>query len=524
MTDRQVPLPAKEAAIFKSMVRFYEHKQYKKALKSAEQVLKRIPDHGETLAMKGLVCHFLGRPKEETFELARKGIRSDINSPVCWHVFGLLHRANKNYEEAIKCYLNALRHGKENLQILRDLSLLQIQMRNLEGYQETRHQLLTIRPQNKASWIGLAIAYHLIGNFEMAVKVLDAYEGTLTKEPKRHLETSISAMDADGSLEFELGEIILYKVSMLCEAECYQEAVDQLLGAEKDIHDKQAYREFLALGYLKLHRLFDAAQIYRQLIIENPECLQLYEGYIRSHGLNLITLDEPNKSKILELLDDLAKDVPPTCLIERLSLKLAPIGNDFEGRMTVFLDRFLRRGLPSLFASLKHVLESKDKETIVERLVLNMKEQQQQHSEDSSRIALWADYFLAQLYDKNGQTLKSLSHIDAAIAQDNTILDFFMMKARILKHAGDTQAAVEFMNKARELDLADRCINTKCVKYMIYNGQLEEADRIVALFLRVRIRQTVFQSSFMHKSEKWTNPNPMWLLSYRTVLMAWTII
>lgn len=49
-------------------------------------------------------------------------------------MYGLLQRADKKYDEAIKCYRNALKLDKDNLQILRDLSLLQIQMRDLEGY------------------------------------------------------------------------------------------------------------------------------------------------------------------------------------------------------------------------------------------------------------------------------------------------------------------------------------------------------------------------------------------------------
>ena len=38
----------------------------------------------------------------------------------------LLWRADNNYDEAMKCYKNALRFDKENLQILRDLSQLQV--------------------------------------------------------------------------------------------------------------------------------------------------------------------------------------------------------------------------------------------------------------------------------------------------------------------------------------------------------------------------------------------------------------
>ena len=51
------PLPKKEADVFKNVIKFYESKQYKKGLKSADALLKRYPDHGETLCMKGLIVN-----------------------------------------------------------------------------------------------------------------------------------------------------------------------------------------------------------------------------------------------------------------------------------------------------------------------------------------------------------------------------------------------------------------------------------------------------------------------------------
>ncbi|RXM33699.1 Ras-related protein Rab-33B [Acipenser ruthenus] len=59
-----------------------------------------------------------------------------IRGVTSWHIYGLLLRSDKKYVEAIKCYRNALKLDKDNLQILRDLSLLQIQMRDLEGYRQ----------------------------------------------------------------------------------------------------------------------------------------------------------------------------------------------------------------------------------------------------------------------------------------------------------------------------------------------------------------------------------------------------
>ena len=116
----------------------YEQKQYKNGLKFAKQILSnpKFSEHGETLAMKGLTLNCLGR-KEEAYDYVRRGLRNDLKSHVCWHVYGLLQRSDKKYDEAIKCYRNALKWEPENIQILRDLSLLQVQMRDLEGYKVT---------------------------------------------------------------------------------------------------------------------------------------------------------------------------------------------------------------------------------------------------------------------------------------------------------------------------------------------------------------------------------------------------
>lgn len=65
----------------------------------------------ETLCMKGLILTHLGR-REEGFELVKQGVRLDLTSHICWHVFGLIQKGQKNYEEALKSYTQALRFDK----------------------------------------------------------------------------------------------------------------------------------------------------------------------------------------------------------------------------------------------------------------------------------------------------------------------------------------------------------------------------------------------------------------------------
>lgn len=90
-------------------------------------------EHGETLAMKGLILNCMGKLAEAQ-DCVKKGLKSDLRSYVCWHVYGLIQKTEKKYDEAIKAYKRALMLEKDNLQILRDLSLLQIHIRDYDGY------------------------------------------------------------------------------------------------------------------------------------------------------------------------------------------------------------------------------------------------------------------------------------------------------------------------------------------------------------------------------------------------------
>ena len=157
--------------------------------------------------MKGLLLTHMGR-REEGIDLVKKGMRFDLTSHICWHVFGLIQKGEKNYEEALKSYTQALRfdkvsterhslasspkqahrfvctrpyihHLQENLNILRDSAHLQTQLRIFDALVETRHTLLRLRPNLRQNWVALAVAYHLNGEFDEARKVLDRYESIL---------------------------------------------------------------------------------------------------------------------------------------------------------------------------------------------------------------------------------------------------------------------------------------------------------------------------------------------------------
>ena len=61
------------------------------------------------------------KKKAEAFEFIKKALFKNLGNFTCWHVYGILHKSMKNYDEARKAYVNALRHDPTNQNVLRDL-------------------------------------------------------------------------------------------------------------------------------------------------------------------------------------------------------------------------------------------------------------------------------------------------------------------------------------------------------------------------------------------------------------------
>ncbi|XP_077984965.1 N-alpha-acetyltransferase 15, NatA auxiliary subunit-like [Glandiceps talaboti] len=468
------PLPPKENTLFKRILKCYEQKQYKNGLKFAKQILSnpKYGEHGETLAMKGLTLNCLGR-KDDAYEHVRRGLRNDLQSHVCWHVYGLLQRSDRKYDEAIKCYRNALKWDKENIQILRDLSLLQIQMRDLEGYRDTRFQLLQLRPAQRVSWIGYAMAFDLLKEYDMAIRVLEEYRKTQTPKP----------------YDYEHSEMLLYQNEVMREARQYQEALDHLYKYEDQICDKLAFKDIAAELSLKLNKLKEAELLYYDLIARNPE----NHGYYKL--LEQAVLPQ-NDVERLDLYTKIRALYPRAEAPKRLPLNFVK-GDTFESLIDEYLRRTLHKGVPPLFINLKSLYADKEKVQIIEKIVLGYLDSLEKYSTFSPADAenpdiekeaptayLWTLFYLAQHYDHLRQTEKALKYTEIALEHTPTLIELFVVKGKIYKHGGDVQQAVEWLDEAQSEDTADRYINSKCAKYMLRANLTKQAEEMCAKFTR----------------------------------------
>ncbi|XP_053253220.1 N-alpha-acetyltransferase 16, NatA auxiliary subunit isoform X1 [Podarcis raffonei] len=466
------PLPPKESNLFKRVLKCYEQKQYKNGLKFCKMILSnpKFAEHGETLAMKGLTLNCLGK-KEEAYAFVRKGLRNDVKSHVCWHVYGLLQRSDKKYDEAIKCYRNALKLDKDNLQILRDLSLLQIQMRDLEGYRETRYQLLQLRPTQRASWIGYAIAYHLLKDYDMALKLLEEFRKTQQIPPNK--------------IDYEYSELILYQNQVMREADLFQESLEHIETYERQICDKLMIDEIKGEMLLKLGRLKEASEVYKELIDRNAENWCYYEGLEKA--LQPRSLDER-----LEMYEEISKQHPRAVSPRRLPLNFVT-GEKFRELMDKFLRVNFSKGCPPLFTTLKSLYYSKEKVSTIQELVTGYEASlktcdlfspYENGDQEPPTTLLWVRYFLAQHFDKLGQFSLALDYINSAVASTPTLIELFYLKAKIYKHVGNLKEAAKWMDEAQSLDTADRFINSKCAKYMLRANMVKDAEEMCSKFTR----------------------------------------
>ena len=444
-------------------------------LKAAEQILRKVPNHGDTQAMKALISNAQGN-SDEAFALAKVALKNDMKSHVCWHVYGLLYRSQKNFEEAIKAYKFALKLEPESAQIQRDLALLQVQMRDYQGYIQSRKSMLQSKPGLRSNWTALAIAQHLSGELGDAERTLTTYEETLKSPPPK--------------TDAEHAEAVLYKNTIIAELGETERALDHLDAVSKNTFDRTSVMEMRAAYLLKLGKKQEAEKAYRALLVRNADYREYYEGLERALGL-----DKTDHQALKELYDSFAEQDPRGDAPRRIPLDFLD-DDAFREATGTYLQRMLNKGIPSIFQNIKALYVNPDKRVRIQHICEGFENEktapqvngsaEKEGNEKSSLFERSTLYFLAQHfnYHRSRDLTKAMEYIDKAIELSPESVDFHMTKARILKHHGNITKAAEVMEKARTLDDRDRYINTKAAKYQLRNDDNETALKTMSVFTR----------------------------------------
>ncbi|RKO98911.1 hypothetical protein CXG81DRAFT_1147, partial [Caulochytrium protostelioides] len=472
-------LPHKEANLLKNVITHYDAKEYAKALKLADQVLKKFPTNGMTLALKGLCLAYLHPARRaEAHRLVAAGLKHDPYTHITWHISGLLHREDKRYAEAITCYEEALRIEPLSMGMLRDLSFMQIQERQLEGFCATRQVMLARRPDVAVHFMGAALGHYLVKQYAQAADVLAKLEEALP-----------TLTETDGA--FEISEFHLFHNRALEAAGDAAKALAHLDAKDAQIVDRRAFLDARARLLMQLNRHDEAKPLLARLVARNPDDKAAVDADFAAHGVaprdaatgELTSFSPDAKARFLARCATL-RDQYPTSQVLRFYALDHLDGPALDDALEALLRAAFTKGVPSIFVSLKAYLARPSHRAAIERVVQTIAATDAPAASDATPApsatesteatvppAVWCLYFQAQLYDALGDRRQALATIDAAVARSPKLVELHMKRARILKHQGALADAAKAMDHARSLDLRDRYVNNKAAKYLLRCGE-----------------------------------------------------
>lgn len=462
---KAMPLFAnKEDSNFREALKLYDAKQYKKALKLVETNLKKNSNHAESLALKGCINYYTDNKSEAEPYIVKATSKAPGNYLVN-HLAGIYYRSVENYPEAAKWLKLANDNGSPNKPILRDLAVMQTQIRDYKNLVASREAFLEHQPGYRANWTATAVAHHLNRDYANAVKTLTKIEGII----KEHLT------DAD---RYEHSECALYKVGIIGEAGNYKSALEALDNDEDIIKDKLSLLEYRAKYSLLSGDLASSAKYYRQLLQRNPDNYHYY--ILLELALKTNEKSENFRSKLYEKLSKFYPKSDPPKFIPLLFLSSNnPV---FAEKVKDYVTSQLKRGVPSTFINIKPLMKNSAKAKIIESIVFEFLE----HAPaENPTIKLWTYYFLSQFYLDSEDLSNAEKYIDLAIDHSPTLVELYIIKARIEKHKGDFVKAADVMSEGCDLDLQDRFVNSKSTKYFLRANKVEIAIDTISKFTKV---------------------------------------
>ena len=470
--------------VYKQIMKHYDTKQYKKGIKNASELLKVYPNHGETLALKGLCLSQTDKKEwgeENPLELAKRGVLHSMRSHVSWHVLGLIHRGEQNYAEATKCYINALKYDSNNLQILRDLATLQNHLLDTAGLIQTREKLLEVKPDVKVHWLGLAVAHHLAGNHNIAYLIICAFEKATSTTESR----------------LELSKLQLYKIQLLVDGGLYTEAYAVAKENGAKVLDKLLLFELQVHCETKLSMFTEARQTFIKVLNLNPHSSRAIKEYLNiavsfplAADVQYSELTASQRKEILSCLDELNQNLlkAPSKTIARYCLDVTE-GTDFETRLITFARPYVEGNIPSLFSALKSLYARPQCIAAIESLFLKWKEDLRIHGalkggERNPTLLLFIHIFLAQHFTELGDYERALAEVAAAKFHSPTFENVYTVEAKIKKRQGNLADAADLMLFARNLDASDRYLTNRTVKYLLRANNIEKAAAVYEKFIR----------------------------------------
>lgn len=182
--------------------------------------------------------------------------------------------------------------------------------------QDIRYKLLLLRPSQKASWIGYALIHHLLGNYEIALTVINEFKKGQSEIPQ---------------FDYEHSELLLYQAMIMLEAGKENAALEHLNQYSNEIVDKISLLEmkgrlllsgylFSAQLHLKLGQYEEAVECSWSLIDRNQENSLYLELLAQANTALVSGITDANTETTKKTYESVIARYPQSRLSRRLIL------------------------------------------------------------------------------------------------------------------------------------------------------------------------------------------------------------
>jgi hypothetical protein len=468
---------------FQIALREFDTKRYEKVEKLCDKMIAKNPKDDQAIALKGLNYLYLKKPKEGEDTL-KQALKANFKSAVAWHFYAIFQKEVGNYAQAMKSYNKALNFAPTNYNIIRDLSYMQLYLRQLNSFVETCRKGIENKPGLLLNWISYAFGCALIKNYKTAISTLDSAENMLGNNLKKG----------------DKHEIRIFHAMLLDFEGKHEEAMNYLIHFKNEFIDKPLVYNMIVENAIKIKKYNIGLDYCNKALNLNSDNINLICAYFNMRinekdfeaktYNDLLSIPEDYKylPKMVEILSELKAKYPKNKILENLELGFSQ-GEEFKKLYEEYFLKQVEKSIPSFYINIQFLYELQSYklkyiQEILDKYLDNIKKTSKVSDNlDFPSHMSWVYFYAAQHYLFLSDLEKAFNYINLALDLTPSVVEFYMLAAKILKHSYMMDKCILAYDKARLLDVGDRYLNAKMSKIYIREGDIQKTNETMKEFV-----------------------------------------